>query len=149
MPLSFEELSLLSGAGNKQHHKHRQKHKQTAEFEVRMTAVLLTPSCESLCLVFPSQNCENTDEPILKYSYLPSNTSRIHFLHIYLSHITINNTLFLGMKVTFPSFTEGRRPLGRPRRRWKDSIKMDIREVGWGLSNGSMWLRIKTGGGLL
>ena len=26
----------------------------------------------------------------------------------------------------------GRRPLGRPRRRWKDSIKMDVREVGWG-----------------
>jgi hypothetical protein len=27
---------------------------------------------------------------------------------------------------------EGRRPLGRPRRRWEDNIKMDIREVGWG-----------------
>ena len=26
----------------------------------------------------------------------------------------------------------GRRPLGKPRRRWKDNIKMDIREVGWG-----------------
>jgi hypothetical protein len=26
---------------------------------------------------------------------------------------------------------EGRRPLGRPRRRWEDNIKMDIREVGW------------------
>jgi hypothetical protein len=26
---------------------------------------------------------------------------------------------------------EGRRPLGRPRRRWVDDIKMDIREVGW------------------
>jgi hypothetical protein len=25
---------------------------------------------------------------------------------------------------------EGRRPLGRPRRRWKDSIKMDFREMG-------------------
>jgi hypothetical protein len=23
------------------------------------------------------------------------------------------------------------RPLGRPRRRWKDNIKMDIREIGW------------------
>jgi hypothetical protein len=28
--------------------------------------------------------------------------------------------------------TEGRRPLGRPRRRWEDNIKMDLREVGWG-----------------
>jgi hypothetical protein len=26
---------------------------------------------------------------------------------------------------------EGRRPLGRPRRRWEDDIKMDLREVGW------------------
>jgi hypothetical protein len=26
---------------------------------------------------------------------------------------------------------EGRRSLGRPRRRWEDNIKMDIREVGW------------------
>jgi hypothetical protein len=28
--------------------------------------------------------------------------------------------------------SEGRRPLGRPRRRWEDNIKMDLREVGWG-----------------
>jgi hypothetical protein len=26
---------------------------------------------------------------------------------------------------------EGRRPLGRPRRRWVDNIKMDLREIGW------------------
>jgi hypothetical protein len=26
----------------------------------------------------------------------------------------------------------GRRPLGRPRRRWEDNIKMDVQEVGWG-----------------
>jgi hypothetical protein len=26
---------------------------------------------------------------------------------------------------------EGRRPLGRPRRRWVDNIKMDIREIKW------------------
>jgi hypothetical protein len=26
---------------------------------------------------------------------------------------------------------QGRRPLGRPRRRWEDNIKMDIQEVGW------------------
>jgi hypothetical protein len=25
---------------------------------------------------------------------------------------------------------EGKRPLGRPRRRWEDNIKMDLREVG-------------------
>jgi hypothetical protein len=27
---------------------------------------------------------------------------------------------------------EGRRPLGRHRRRWEDNIKMDIREIGFG-----------------
>jgi hypothetical protein len=27
---------------------------------------------------------------------------------------------------------EGWRPLGRPRRRWEDNIKMDLREVGCG-----------------
>jgi len=27
---------------------------------------------------------------------------------------------------------EGRRPLGRPRHRWEDNIRMDLREVGYG-----------------
>jgi hypothetical protein len=27
---------------------------------------------------------------------------------------------------------EGKRPLGRPRRRWKDGIRIDLRENGWG-----------------
>jgi hypothetical protein len=27
---------------------------------------------------------------------------------------------------------EGRRPLGRLRRRWEDNIKMDLQEEGWG-----------------
>jgi hypothetical protein len=27
---------------------------------------------------------------------------------------------------------EGRRPLARPRLRWEDNIKMDLKEVGWG-----------------
>ena len=27
---------------------------------------------------------------------------------------------------------EGKRPLGRPRRRWEDNIKMDLQEVGEG-----------------
>jgi hypothetical protein len=27
---------------------------------------------------------------------------------------------------------EGKRPLGRPRRRWEDGIRMDLRETGWG-----------------
>jgi hypothetical protein len=27
---------------------------------------------------------------------------------------------------------EGKRPLERPRRRWEDGIKMDLRDIGWG-----------------
>jgi hypothetical protein len=27
---------------------------------------------------------------------------------------------------------EEKRPLGRPRRRWVDNIKMDLLEIGWG-----------------
>jgi hypothetical protein len=26
---------------------------------------------------------------------------------------------------------EGKRPLGRPRKRWEDNIRMDLREIGW------------------
>jgi hypothetical protein len=44
---------------------------------------------------------------------------------------------------------EGRRTLRRPRRRWEDNIKMDLREVGWGAWTGSIWPRIGTGGELL
>jgi hypothetical protein len=42
---------------------------------------------------------------------------------------------------------EGKRPMGRPRRRWEDYIKTDLQEgvvgIGWS------WLRIGTGGGHL
>jgi len=43
---------------------------------------------------------------------------------------------------------EGKRSLGRPRRRLED-IKMVLEEVGWGSWAGLIWLRIGTGGGLL
>jgi hypothetical protein len=42
-----------------------------------------------------------------------------------------------------------KRPFGRPRRRWEDEIKMDLRENGWGVWSGFTWLRIGTVGGLL
>jgi hypothetical protein len=32
---------------------------------------------------------------------------------------------------------EGKRPLGRPRRRWVDNIKLDLREIGW---DGMDWI---------
>jgi hypothetical protein len=43
---------------------------------------------------------------------------------------------------------EGKRPLGRPRRRWVDNIKMDLRSDGM-VWTGSNWLRVGTNGGLL
>jgi hypothetical protein len=43
-----------------------------------------------------------------------------------------------------------KRQLERPRRRWEDGIKMDLREIGWGgVWSGFTWLRIGTVGGLL
>jgi hypothetical protein len=44
---------------------------------------------------------------------------------------------------------EGKRPLGRPRRRWVDNIKMDLREIDGMVGIGSIWLRIGTSGGFL
>jgi hypothetical protein len=34
---------------------------------------------------------------------------------------------------------EGKRPVGRPRRRWEDNIKMDLREIG---IDGTNWIRL-------
>ena len=44
---------------------------------------------------------------------------------------------------------EEKRPLGRPRHRWEDNIKMGLQEVGWGVWARSSWLRLGTGGGHL
>jgi hypothetical protein len=35
--------------------------------------------------------------------------------------------------------TEGKRPLGRPRRRWEDNVKMDLREIG---IDGANWIQL-------
>jgi hypothetical protein len=45
--------------------------------------------------------------------------------------------------------SEGKRLLGRPRRRWKYGIRMDLREIGLGVWIGFDWLRTGTGGGPL
>ena len=41
---------------------------------------------------------------------------------------------------------EGKRPMGRPRCRCEDNIKMDLQEVGGVVGIGWSWLRIGTGG---
>jgi hypothetical protein len=37
---------------------------------------------------------------------------------------------------------EGKRPLGRPRRRWQDNIKLDLREIG---IDGANWIESRGG----
>jgi len=37
---------------------------------------------------------------------------------------------------------EGKRPLGRPRRRWENNIKMDLRDIGCG---GMDWIELAQG----
>jgi hypothetical protein len=37
---------------------------------------------------------------------------------------------------------EGKRPLGRPKRRWVDGIRMDLGEIDWG-----EWIKLATGRG--
>jgi hypothetical protein len=41
---------------------------------------------------------------------------------------------------------DGKRPIGRPRRRWEDNIKKDLQKVGWGAWTGLIWLRMERGG---
>jgi hypothetical protein len=44
---------------------------------------------------------------------------------------------------------EGKRPLGRPRRRCEDGIRMNLREIGLEVWIGFDWLRTGTASGLL
>jgi hypothetical protein len=44
--------------------------------------------------------------------------------------------------------TEGKRPLGRPRRTW-DNTKMDIKDIGLGARTGLIWFKTGTSRGLL
>jgi hypothetical protein len=34
---------------------------------------------------------------------------------------------------------EGKRPLGRPRHKWEDNIRIDLREIGW---KGVDWMHL-------
>jgi len=42
---------------------------------------------------------------------------------------------------------EGKRPLGRPKRRWVNNIRTDLQEVDVGIWTGLGWPRIETDGG--
>ena len=64
-----------------------------------------------------------------------------------LNSVYIWSTIYVHIRVLVGK-PEGKRPLGRPRRRWED-IKMDLQEVRCGAWTGLIWLRIGTGGGHL
>jgi hypothetical protein len=44
-----------------------------------------------------------------------------------------------GVRRVLIGSSEEKRPLGRPRRRWEDNIKMDLREIG---IDGANWIRL-------
>jgi len=48
-----------------------------------------------------------------------------------------------GVYVVLVGKPGGKRPLGKPRHRWEDNIKIDLQEGVW---TGFIWLRIRTGG---
>jgi hypothetical protein len=62
------------------------------------------------------------------------------FSSVYIPYVFSSVGLFIDL-VGKP---EGKRPLRRPRRRWEDNIRLDIREAGWECVD---WIRID--GGLL
>jgi hypothetical protein len=55
----------------------------------------------------------------------------------------VRHVAHMGRGEVFPGFffgrPEGKRPLGRPRRRWEDNIKMDLREIG---IDGANWIQL-------
>ena len=65
---------------------------------------------------------------------------------IYIPHTSTATTAVYTVLVAKP---EGKRLLGRPRRRWEVNIKMDLQEVGWEALTGLIWLRIGTSGRFL
>ena len=54
-----------------------------------------------------------------------------------------------GMHKVLVGKPEGKRPLGRPTRRWEDNIQMIFRKWEGVVRTGWSWLRIGTGGGHL
>jgi hypothetical protein len=63
--------------------------------------------------------------------------------------VCVQNAEFWVLKNYIVLGIEGNRPLGRPKIRWEDNIKLDCQEVCWVAWTGLIWLRIGTSGGHL
>jgi hypothetical protein len=55
------------------------------------------------------------------------------------SRLNSGNTCYYSAQNLLVGRPEGKRPLGRPKRRWEDNIKMDLREIG---IDGANWIRL-------
>ena len=67
--------------------------------------------------------------------------SLVHWYEFYIGYKTYTDIKLTPHWVLIGK-PEGKRPLGRPRRRWEDNIKMDLREVGGG---GGDWMELAQG----
>jgi hypothetical protein len=77
-------------------------------------------------------------QDILPESWYPSVTSQKTIILTRSTVITLNLIdLYLHWYRILVGKPEAKRPLGRPRRRWVDNIKMDLREIGW---DGMDWM---------
>jgi hypothetical protein len=54
--------------------------------------------------------------------------TRLYWLYVY-NDFVLNSDEGRGVYRVLVGGPEGKRPLGRPRRRWEDNIKMDLREI--------------------
>ena len=77
----------------------------------------------------------------------------MNFLQITLKHLWAGHVARMGEErgvyMVLVGKPEGKRPLGRPRRRWVDNIMVDLEEVGCGYVDWIGLALIETGGGRL
>ena len=76
-----------------------------------------------ICTVFVS------NQLLLQYVKLYSSPTVTHFFSLLVTHIMGEERGVYRVLVGKP---KGKGPLGRPRRRWVDNIRMDLQEVGCG-----------------
>ena len=74
----------------------------------------------------------NSTDPIITNS---KNTNTIYFKFLKRARMGEGG----GLQRVLVGKPEGKRPLGRPRRRSEDNIKMDLQEVGWGCGD---WMEL-------
>jgi hypothetical protein len=68
----------------------------------------------------------------LQYLYSSPNTIRIKSRRVRLAEHVARMVANRNVCMVLVGNPERRRPLGKPRRRWEDNIKIYLREVGWG-----------------